>query len=444
MSIGNTRYFLNSRLFILVALALLFLLPIDALAEKTKLVYWHTWTQQWEEMVNHVVKQFEERYPSIEVEPIIISGNFFEKLITSIAAGVAPDVATVYSCANIPPLAAKGLITPLPESDRAQVEQWVYKPFLEMGEWQGQIYGLSYWQQSSALAWRVSSLNEVGLDSVNGPTSLAMLDEYARKLTGYSPEGHITRMGFLPQSIEHWIGAFGGYLYEPTSRRITADLPENIAAFEWMTSYWKYFGIDNIGRWQSIIATERAGVNDPFIRGDVTIELIGGAWKIADFQIFGLPEDEWDLGASPVAPYLTGSITYTYGDFSVVPITSKHKEEAWEFVKFTAGASGNVESYIPVLFWGGRPINLPVSAAVYHTKTMIEIVKQFPKFAKLINIAFSENTRIISPPKTPVWFEYISKLYEALDAMRKGDVAEATALANVARVVQALEDQYWR
>jgi hypothetical protein len=75
---------------------------------------------------------------------------------------------------------------------------------------------------------------------------------------------------------------------------------------------------------------------------------------------------------------------------------------------------------------------------------MIEIVKQFPKFAKLINIAFSENTRIISPPKTPVWFEYISKLYEALDAMRKGDVAEATALANVARVVQALEDQYWR
>lgn len=412
-------------------------------ASKTRVVYWHAWTQQWEQMVNHVVREFEASHPDIDVEPAIVSGNLIEKLVTAIAAGVAPDVITVYAGSNIPPLAAKGLLVPLPEMSRQQVANWVYPPFLDLGTWAGKVYGLSYWQQSTALVWRVSHLNEAGLDSERGPASLRELDEYARKLTKYDTQGNIVRMGFLPGHIEHWFSAFGGSLYESSAREITADRSENIRALEWMAEYRRILGLGKIRRWQANLASERAGINDPFVRGDMSMDIMGGAWKIGDWRTYGLPEDEWNLGPSPVVPPLEGTVTYTYGDFSVVPHTTKHPREAWEFVKFTAGATGDMEAYARVLFWGGRPINLPVSLQAYRSRAMTNVIREWSRYGKLINMVFDSKTRIASPPKTVVWPQYSAELGKATNRVLNGEAAASTALQEVTRMVQKLEDEYW-
>ncbi|HEX6970636.1 MAG TPA: extracellular solute-binding protein [Limnochordia bacterium] len=113
------------RIGLVTAIALVVAGRVEAAA--TKIVYWHGWTQQWEEMVNHVTREFEAGHPGIDVEPVVVAGNLIEKLVTAISAGVAPDVITVYGASNIPPLADKGLLVPLPPASQDEVENWVWR-----------------------------------------------------------------------------------------------------------------------------------------------------------------------------------------------------------------------------------------------------------------------------------------------------------------------------
>jgi len=411
----NMKYWL-AILFVLLTVFLALSTCIAEQGEMIELTYWHGWTMQWEEMVKYVCAEFEEDHPNIKVNQEV-TGNLIEKLITSVVAGNPPDIVTVYSCENLFSLAAKGLL--LPYDDYATEEEiritgeWMLPMVWELSQWNGKVYGLSYWMQATALAWNCDHFAEAGLPVDAAPKTTSDLFEYSKKLTKYTSEDRIERMGFLPGHTLHWMNAFGGSLFDEEKGVFTPDDPANVRALKWMKTFYDYYGLKDIQAWQATLASERAGVNDPFVAGQVSVQIIGGPWKVGDFKKYGMPDKSWTVGPSPSPEEIPSTSTWTYGDFTVVPRGTKHPREAWEFVRFTSGASGNLGSYARVLYWGGRPINVPVSPVMLTHESMEDILDRYPEYRTMIEIFMDPGTRIGHPPKTPVANEYMGKLWGA-------------------------------
>lgn len=97
------------------------------------------------------------------------------------------------------------------------------------------------------------------------------------------------------------------------------------------------------------MASERAGILDPFISGRIVIHEVGGAWKLGDFRKYA--EDGFDYGIIPAInpDGVSETASYSYGDFSVVPAGAKHPDQSWRFVKYTGGLGGSLDDYMTVL-----------------------------------------------------------------------------------------------
>ncbi|MGQ9630015.1 MAG: extracellular solute-binding protein [bacterium] len=326
----------------------------------------------------------------------------------------------------------------------AKAKDWYHPMIWKLGEYKGKIWGLSYWQQATALVWNKNIFKEVGLDPEKPPKTTGDLDELAKKLTTFDARGNIDRMGFLPTETWHWFTVFGGKFIDPDTMKITANDPANVRALEWMTSYSKKYDVTKVVAFQQGLASERAGILEPFIAQKFAMQIIGGPWKIGDFKKYAPPDFSYGIVASPNPPGVTGNATWTYGDLTIVPKGTKHPKEAWKFVKFTGGAEGNKDLYTKVLLWGGRPINVPVSTQMLDYPALLENFKEYPAYKFLCDLLLDPNTRVGIPPKTPVGVFYSSRLGAAVEKARLLQVPPKQALDDLTREVQAEQDKYFK
>ena len=132
------------------------------------------------------------------------------------------------------------------------------------------------------LAWNKSIFEEVGLDPEKPPTSFESWTAW-RKSSPKMEGSQITRMGHMPANYWLWAAAWNGKFYDADNRKVTANDPANIAMFEWMATYSKKYDVTKVQAFEQGLASERAGVLDPFISGRIAIHEIGGAWKLGDF-----------------------------------------------------------------------------------------------------------------------------------------------------------------
>jgi multiple sugar transport system substrate-binding protein len=419
-----------------------------AKAEKIKLTYWHSWTEQWEEMTQFVCKTFNEKYPNLDAQETVIPGaELMTKLLSSVAAGNPPDMITIYSAIHIPSLVEQDAILAFndygTDEEIAQAKEWFHPAVLDMGTYNGKIWGLSYWQQTACLGWNKRIFDEVGLDREKPPTSIDELDAMAEKLTKIEGD-QIVRMGHMPTYYWMWAAVWGGSWYDETNRKVTANDPKNIAMFEWMASYSKKYDVTRVQAFEQGLASERAGILDPFIAGKIAIHEIGGPWKLGDFRKYAPPEGfEYGIIPAPNPPGMTGVATYSYGDFTVVPKGTKHPKEAWLFVKYTGGLGGTLEDYFKVLTWGNRPINVPVTLKILDYEPFKKLVADYPGFQEMIDM-FLKGDRVAFPPKMPVGTFYQSRLNAARDRIRLLEQTPEEAMNQVTEEVQKELDDFYR
>ena len=175
------------------------------------------------------------------------------------------------------------------------------------------------------LAWNKSHFEEVGLDPEIGPRSIEELDEWAELLTVEDADGNLERMGLIlfgwAGETSAWFANFGGQLYDLETDTITANHPNNVRALDWMRSYSEKYGVERIQRFQSGLADERQGTQDPFVSGRLSMQLIG-PWKLGDFQRFAADGFSWGVRhLPPVAGEedTTGSGTWIWGNYQIIP-----------------------------------------------------------------------------------------------------------------------------
>lgn len=424
------------------------------------LVYWEKWTDFEGEAMARVVDGFNARerargqaepgYQPIEVELVTIS-SIEQKLLIACAGGNPPDVAGVYSYMT-PGYADKGALTDLTnlaQRDGIAREQYVGRYF-DLAVHRGKLWGLPTTPASVALHWNKRLFHEAGLDPDQPPTTLEQLDEMAEKLTkwevtlpsgqkqievGYLPEvpasqKRLIQVGFLPSEPFWWAYGwgfvFGGKLID--GDRVTAASPENIQAYEWVASYTKKLGVDPVQRFRSGFGSF-ASAQNPFLSGRLAME-IQGVWMYNFIKKFA---DGMQWGAAPFPapaahPERRGTANAEV-DALVIPIGSKHPDEAWAFIKYTQRQDVMEELCL------GQRKHTPlaqVSEGFYakHPNPYIGLFRQ---------LGASPNAW--SAPKTGVWNEYGREMLNAADKIANLSLTPTEALAGVQERMQVSLDR---
>ncbi|MGH2562308.1 MAG: ABC transporter substrate-binding protein [Thermomicrobiales bacterium] len=405
--------------------------------KEIKLTYWHGWTEQWEEMVQFVVDMFHEKQSRIRIEPKVVPWDqFIPKLTAAIASGNPPDLVTLFGSTAIPTLADQEAIVPINDLiDLPATQSWVDPNVLKLGEYNGQLFGLSYWAGCYSLLYNKQHFVEAELDPEVGPATIADLDTLAERLTVRQDNGNIDRMGFLPNSGEFWLWGtvFGGDFYDEENQKVTANDPKLVEALTWYQAYAEKYDAKKVAAFNEGLASERAQNLDPFIAGKYAIQS-QGPWKLGDIQKFA--DEGLDYGVVP--PPLAGPegvpSNWTWGDIQIVPKGSKDPAAAAEFVQFTAGV-GDPEGYAKRVVWGDRPINVPVSKSVLEVPSFQEVVKNYAGFQTFIDSLLGAE-RVGSPPVMPAAAFYNDRLTAMMDRVMLMEGAPQQALDALTEEVQ--------
>jgi ABC-type glycerol-3-phosphate transport system substrate-binding protein len=325
--------------------------------DRVKISYWEKWTGFEGEAIAAVVKAFNEKpereKDRIEVELTTVS-QIERKLLVATAGGDPPDVAGIYTFI-LYSYAEKGALTDLtPLLGRAGITRADYVPvYWDMCEYRGRMWALPTTPATIALHWNKRLFREAGLDPNMPPKTIRELDEMAEKLTvwqrgdetcrGAEPEGtgwKLAQIGFVPQEPGWWAWSFGfwfgGKLWDGKDR-MTVDMPENLAAYEWVQSYTRKYGKEHLQKFASGFGNFSSPQN-AFLSGKVAME-IQGVWMHNFIEKYA-PGMEWAAAPFPAVDTSMPPVSNVEADVIVIPKGSKHPREAFKFIQYLSSQEG--------------------------------------------------------------------------------------------------------
>jgi len=329
---------LRAALFLIALLFTLTACDRDEHAHDGKVVikYWEKWTGFESDAMQDIVNDFNASQSRIFVDFSSVS-QIDRKMMLATAGGVPPDVAGLWS-AQIPAYSENNALMPLDKmAAAAGVKKENYIDVIwQLCSHRDHLWALPSTPSSLALAWNKKMFREAGLDPEKPPRTIAELEEFNMKLTRYRPDGRLQTAGFLPEAPGWWNSMWGywwgGKLWDGKSK-ITANSPENIAAYQWVESYPKRFGADNLLAMHDGFGNF-SSPQDPFICGRIAM-VLQGVWLYKYINTYGPPDFEWGVASFPSAdPDKLKNVTIVEADVLVIPAGAKHPKEAFEFLKY--------------------------------------------------------------------------------------------------------------
>ena len=322
-----------------------------------RLSYWEKWTGFEGEAIANVVKAFNEK-PEREKDRIQVDlttvSQIERKLLVATAGGDPPDVAGIYTFV-LYSYAEKGALTDLtPMLQEVGIGREDYIPvYWDMCQHRDRMYALPTTPATIALHWNKRLFREAGLDPAVPPRTIAELDEMAEKLTvwkngeevrrGPKPEGSewkLAQIGFLPQEPGWWSWSFGfwfgGSIWDGKDQ-VTIASPENVAGYEWVQSYTKKYGKQNIEKFTSGFGNFSSPQN-AFLSGKVGME-IQGVWMHNFIEKYA-PGMEWAAAPFPGLRADMPAVTNVEADVIAIPKGAKHVKEAFKFIQYVNSREG--------------------------------------------------------------------------------------------------------
>ncbi len=215
------------------------------------------------------------------------------------------------------------------------------------------VYGVPEKVDNRALFYNKDLLKRAGFVDEKGearpPKTWEELEEMAIKLTEFDDKRRIKRLGFAPgvsggsSQGNAWLYLYGwmngGHYMSADGRTCTLNDPKVVEALAWLTQLH-----DRLGGASDVKAFESSffqqGDIDPFLQGKVVMK-IDGFWQITDRLAQYGRNVNWGIARPPIPQAMldSGSKTCTWvsGWCHAIPSTAKHKEGAWEFLKFLSG-----------------------------------------------------------------------------------------------------------
>ncbi len=310
-----------------VLVVLVFLIVFStAVYAKVKLEFWHMWTGHEAAALQEIVDEFNKSQNQIEV--VLVSADY-QKQLTALAAGTGPDIGGNFAF-NVPAWGSEGAMLDLTnyiKRDNYNLGDFI-PAALQMVTYRGRIYALPIAMHTYMIYYNKKFLEEAGYKEF--PSTISEFEKMVLKLT-VEKDGKLERIGFLPTNIFAMASIFGTRYISGNTFLLDRGL---IQAYKFTKELVdKMGGIEKLQRFQSTFGGYMSPDN-PFFVGKIAA-IIDGEWLNTFIQLYA---PNFDYGIAPIPypdnrPDLRNS---SYADASVFYISaySKHKEEAWTFLKW--------------------------------------------------------------------------------------------------------------
>jgi multiple sugar transport system substrate-binding protein len=321
-----------------------------AKAGETSLEYWINWapnTPDGKFLTERLIPEYEKANPGtkIKYEYVATTGNTqaAEKLLTAINGGTPPDL-NYFDRFIVTSWAAQGFLTELTDrakTDKLSQEQFLKEAWLE-ATFKDKLFATPYSTDFRALYYNKKHFQEAGI--ANPPTTLAELDAAAEKLNKKQGD-KFTRVGLIPWAYQGqlytWGWLHGGEFYDPKTNQVTANDPKIVQALEWMVSYGKKYGVDQLDAFASAMKNQQGGFASNEQHG-LVLDLISmasdGDWQIANHKVYMKPDqfEQFDVVPLPQAPGGPKTSSWGGGWSTVLPKGVKQADAAWKFARWNA------------------------------------------------------------------------------------------------------------
>lgn len=317
----------------LSVLLLIVLISTFALSQ-TKLVFWTAPNPQQEAFWKEVVAEYESLHPEIDIEwsTIPAAGSSEEAILTAIASGRAPDISTNIFSGFAAQLVEIDQLMELDKLDGFDelVETRKMGSIIEGWQINGKNYVIPIYSNPILMWWRSSLLKEAGFE--NPPRTYGEIYEFSKNFV-------IPKERYSVQIIQgrnwwdRWFD-FITYYYAASEGKTYVDTSKGRATFndEAGKEVAEFINTMFRNEWTAV----DLGSN-PFYIGAIAGGL-RGPWEIS-FAQTQFPDIVSDIviSAPPVSDnYPQDKPIYTFADAKGLVIfkTTKHPEEAWDFVKW--------------------------------------------------------------------------------------------------------------
>jgi ABC-type glycerol-3-phosphate transport system substrate-binding protein len=428
--------------------------------------YWEKWTGDEAIQMQTIVDSFNQTVGAqkgIYVR-FVSTSNINQKVLVAAAAGVPPDIAGMTG-AELASFAAQGALEPLDDL-AAEPGHRITADLYKKVYWDGchfdrHLYALVSTPMSLALIYHRelfqqngAALRAAGLDPNRAPATIAELDAYSRALTVTDPDGTIVRTGYLPTDEIGWFPTqislwFGGKVWDDKTKKVTLTDPGVVRAYEWVASYSKRLGVENVERFASGEGTFDSPAN-PFMTGSIAM-VKQGPW-ISNFiehlkpemthllwsrqeELTKPPQDRkqnyaWAAAPFPSAVPGMNDVTYCGFDTLVIPKGARHKEAAFEFIAYVNRQ--DVMERLCKLHCKNSPLaNVSDDFLNNHPNPYIDV---FEKLARSPNAS--------GPVQIPISGQMTNELNALFDEVSKLEVEPRVGLQAAQERLQADYDHY--
>ncbi len=305
------------------------------------IAWWNQFTTATcQEMFPRIVKDYEALYPWVTVEFEISGGppgggQFIEALLSRIAAGNPPDVATLWT----PPVqfAAHGSLLAI--DDQMANAKWArpgtfYEAPLKSCQWRGKTYGLPSSAGCSCLFINTAKFEKKGISTKREdyPKTWDELKALSKEFVVWEGD-ELKHAGFVPwaQSWVYpaWSGLNGGQIFNDKDEKYYLNSAQNVEWLDYMVKWLdeQYKGdiekLNTFGSWgdvypESAFAQELCAIGE------------SGSWACTDAEI----PFAWEVGKYAVGPSGKVSVTAWWPNWWALPKGSPHPKEGFLFLEY--------------------------------------------------------------------------------------------------------------
>lgn len=409
---------------------------------KVVIDYWEKWTGHEGRAMQKVVDEFNAtigQQKKIFVRYLVTAG-IDQKTLISVAGGNPPDVVGLWNY-NIPLYAESNAILPMDElgaSHGLKLENYApgFRPVMEHLDAAGKrrMWGVVNTGGTVAMYYNKSAFREAGLDPERPPRTITELDEYDRKLMKVGANGEILRAGFLHAEPGWWSWIwgyhFGGTLADTINNKSLVASAENVAAFEWMQTYPKRYGVDAVKKFKSQFAHAYDSPQNALLDGKCAM-VVQGPWLA---NVINAKKPSLDYG---VAPFPVRDDLYSerspYGlvdcDVLVIPAGVKHPEASMEFVAYTQRQE--VVEYMAREHFKNSPL----------ATSSEDFLRTHPNRGVRVHDAIAQSDKAYLCPRTRTWPQFKDEFDAAMQRMWGLDEPAAQVLATIQSRTQGFLDR---
>lgn len=311
--------------------------------ERVELTFWGDWGGEGQKQFEAMADAFNKSQDRITVK-YVLQQDMITKFLTAATSGGSPDI-LFWDRWRTSLYAPKNVLHPIDEymeRDGISRDDYFEESLKELS-YNDNLYGLPLTVDARALFYNKTLLDEAGVEP---PTTWEELAVAAKKLTKWNGD-KLEVAGFSLGDP----GLFNMYLQQAGGQMISDD---------GKTSFNNEQGLEVLNLWDRMLNEDKVykigfeqGLGegqDAFVTGKLAMHYTG-PWMLSTYKKYG---DDLDFGVVPPPAGPDGDMASVMGGFGlVIPEGAKHKEEAWEFVKWWLANKDNA------MEWAKMSLNLP-------------------------------------------------------------------------------------